>query len=182
MEQLIQRLKNLAKDKAYFVVAIDGRAASGKTTIALKLQKALSANVIHIDDFFLPKEKQNLKIIGGNIDFSRLKEEVLNQLSQSVSYHRFDCRVQEFSKKIDLPFKKVILIEGAYALHPTLGKYYDYALFVSVSKETQVRRIGLRNPENKEAFFTCWIPLEEQYFKAYHILEKCNELFENEDS
>lgn len=34
------------------LIAIDGRAASGKTTLAAMLQKELNCNVVHMDHFF----------------------------------------------------------------------------------------------------------------------------------
>lgn len=41
-----------------FLVAIDGRCASGKTTLAGKLRSALKCNVVHMDDFYLPFAKR----------------------------------------------------------------------------------------------------------------------------
>ncbi|MBS7324987.1 MAG: (d)CMP kinase, partial [Angelakisella sp.] len=36
------------------VIALDGRAAAGKSTLAAALAETLQAAVIHMDDFFLP--------------------------------------------------------------------------------------------------------------------------------
>ena len=36
------------------IIAIDGRCAAGKTTLAARLAKELGGDVIHMDDFFLP--------------------------------------------------------------------------------------------------------------------------------
>ena len=38
------------------IIAIDGRCAAGKTTLAARLAKELGGDVIHMDDFFLPLE------------------------------------------------------------------------------------------------------------------------------
>ena len=43
-----------AQAPAPFLVGIDGRCGSGKTTLAAYLQEKLSAAVLHIDDFYLP--------------------------------------------------------------------------------------------------------------------------------
>ena len=37
-----------------YILAIDGRCASGKTTLANELSQSLSCNVVHMDDFYLP--------------------------------------------------------------------------------------------------------------------------------
>ena len=55
---MIEQIKQLLKEKEYVVIAIDGCAASGKTTLAKKLSNMFSASVIHMDDFFLPLEKR----------------------------------------------------------------------------------------------------------------------------
>ena len=62
------------------LVAIDGRCASGKSTLAEELKKDLGCAVFHMDDFFLPFERktaQRLAQPGGNVDWERFREEVI---------------------------------------------------------------------------------------------------------
>ena len=49
---LLRRLQG--EKRRPFLVAIDGRCAAGKTTLAGELQAALGCNVVHMDDFYLP--------------------------------------------------------------------------------------------------------------------------------
>ena len=52
------------------VIAIDGMAASGKSTLAARLAEELDGCVIHMDDFFLPPElrtQERLSSPGGNV-------------------------------------------------------------------------------------------------------------------
>ena len=78
-----------------FLVAIDGRCASGKTTLAGKLRSVLECNVVHMDDFYLPFSKRTedrMAQPGGNMDFDRLLFEVLLPLKNgtngcSSTYH-----------------------------------------------------------------------------------------------
>lgn len=44
-----------------FILAIDGMSTSGKTTLATQLQEQLGGHVFHMDDFFLPAEKEHRK-------------------------------------------------------------------------------------------------------------------------
>lgn len=39
------------------IIAIDGRSAAGKTTLASNFARELNAVLIHADDYFLPEEK-----------------------------------------------------------------------------------------------------------------------------
>ena len=79
IEELRTRIEREAQDKDSFIVAIDGRCASGKTTVATALAGLLNANLIHMDDFFLRKEQrtpERLATPGENIDHERFLEEV----------------------------------------------------------------------------------------------------------
>ena len=67
------------------VIAIDGRAGSGKSTLAQWLSKILPADIVKMDDFFLPlplRTDERLETPGGNVHYKRFREEVLPQLRQ----------------------------------------------------------------------------------------------------
>lgn len=166
------------------LVAIDGRCASGKTTLAANLQKACGYEVIHMDDFFLRPEQRNkerYETPGENIDHERFLIEVLQPLYQGkfVEYCPFDCSTQQLTTPVHIQSTPVILIEGSYSCHPDLWPYYDLRIFLTVSPEQQMDRIVARNGvEYAEVFRKKWIPLEEAYFSAYELASKCDLCFE----
>lgn len=159
------------------VIAIDGRAAAGKTTLAEELAEALGAAVVHMDDFFLPgalRTPERLARPGGNVHAERFMEEVLPHLHQerAFRYRRFDCHGMDYSGWTELPATQVIIVEGAYSQHPAFGGYADLTVFCDIAPEEQQRRIIARNGEERwAAFRDRWIPLEELYLNAYHIQE-----------
>ena len=57
LEETVQSVEaeiyRLQKEKERVLLAIDGRCASGKTTLANQLQNILGCEVIHMDSFFL---------------------------------------------------------------------------------------------------------------------------------
>ena len=53
MVLLEEKLRQQVRQDKPLLVAIDGRCASGKSTLAKDLQKQLDCNVIHMDDFYL---------------------------------------------------------------------------------------------------------------------------------
>ena len=57
---LLQRIRALAATQPRVLVAIDGRCAAGKTTLAASLQAQLECNVFHMDDFFLARSSARL--------------------------------------------------------------------------------------------------------------------------
>lgn len=162
------------------VIAIDGRAASGKTTRAALLSAALAAPVIHMDDFFLPpalRTEERLRQPGGNVHYERFAEEVLPGLGsgEALSYRVFDCSRMDFGGTKEIPAASLRIVEGSYALHPQLGDYAQLRIFTDISPEMQMSRILQRNGEKMaEMFRTRWIPLEEQYFSAFDIREQAD--------
>lgn len=157
------------------VIAIDGRAASGKTTLAAALAAETGGAVVHMDDFFLPAElrtPQRLAAPGGNVHAERFAEEVLPFLRQGrpFCYRRFDCHVMDYGNPAEIPAAPVIIVEGAYSLHPQFGRYADLTVFCDITPQEQQRRITRRNGEAVWPMFRDrWIPFEEAYFSVYPI-------------
>ncbi len=164
-----------AAGKHRLLVALDGRCASGKTTLAAALSAALSdigCTVLHMDDFFLRPEQRTpsrLSTPGENIDHERFLSEVLRPLAEGEMpiYRPFSCRTQTVGDAVDLALAPIVLIEGSYACHPRLRDRYDLRLFLSVDPKTQMDRILARNGDAAAiAFRDRWIPLEEAYIAA----------------
>ena len=71
--------------KEPLLIAIDGRCAAGKTTTASLVKEKINCNIIHMDSFFLQpwqRTKERLDEPGGNVDYERVKKEVL--ISQGI--------------------------------------------------------------------------------------------------
>jgi uridine kinase len=162
------------------IIAIDGRAASGKTTLARQLAERLGAGVVHMDDFFLPPElrtEERLGQPGGNIHYERFIKEVLPRLTsgETFSYRLFDCGIMGYNGTRRVNKSPLRVVEGAYSHHPRFGGYADLRIFVDVAPETQRERVLNRGgPEALTAFESKWIPLEEAYIQACSTPEKAH--------
>lgn len=162
------------------LVAIDGRCGAGKTTLAGKLGRELECPVVHMDDFFLRQEQRTrdrLEEPGGNVDYERVREDVLIPLSQGrmAAYRPFDCGKMELSEMIQVEPWPAVVVEGSYSCHPALWDFYGLRIFLDISPEEQMERILHRNGREAASLFRDrWIPLEERYFAAYQIRERCD--------
>lgn len=162
------------------VIAVDGRCASGKSTLALQLAERTGAGVIHMDDFFLPlklRTEARLQEPGGNVHYERFAEEVLPflQSGEAFSYRRFECSKMALGKVRQIPAGNLRIVEGAYSCCPKFGDYMDIRVFCDVTETEQRKRIRLRNGEAAlVAFLEKWIPMEERYFAAYGIRERAD--------
>lgn len=187
---ILERVATLEKRPLF--IAIDGRCASGKTTLAGMLKDALErkrlelgvmeqdirCNIIHMDHFFLQphqRTRERLQEPGGNVDYERVLDEVLIPLSkgETAVYCIYDCHKQNFGEEVTLPFAEITIVEGSYACHPVLRSYYDLKVFLTVEPKEQLRRIELRNgADAADVFREKWIPLEEAYFTRLKVAEE----------
>lgn len=165
-------------DPGKCVVAIDGRCASGKTTLAEQLAVVTGAGVVHMDDFFLPPELRTAKRLqepGGNVHYERFQQEVLPALErgEDFSYRCFDCSRMTYGQERQVSGTGIVVVEGAYSCHPKLGEYMTVRVFSDVEGQEQQKRIAARDGEEAlAAFRERWIPMEENYFKVYRIRER----------
>lgn len=167
----------------HIIAAIDGRCASGKSTFSKMLRVHYDCNVIPMDHFFLREEQrtaERLSQAGENIDHERFLSEVLLPLSErrEFSYRPYDCSRGTLGEPIFVPLRSINIIEGSYSCNKALREYYHLRIFLSTSPEEQLRRIKERDGEEKLLIYkNKWIPLEERYFTAYDIENRCDYRF-----
>lgn len=184
--ELISLLREWGKPNERKIIAIDGRCASGKTTLASYIAEHIPCDIVHTDDFFLPFEmrtEERLSKAGGNIDRERLLSEILIPLKSGkcYTYSKFSCKSGLITQGEKIQPRKITIVEGSYSCHPDLFEFYDLHIFLSVDKETQKQRILQRNKDNADAFFSKWIPLEEKYLSECNIKEKCEIVLSQEN-
>lgn len=170
-----------------FLIAIDGRCAAGKTTLAAQLQERTGCNVIHMDDFFLRPEQQTKERLlqpGGNVDWERFQEDVMLPLQCKIpfSYSPYDCHTKAFKEPVQVQPDRLTLVEGAYSCHPQLWDFYNLHIFLTISPKEQLHRIRKRNgAAGLEVFQSKWIPMEELYFREFSIRERCELCYDTKE-
>ena len=161
------------------IIAIDGVCGGGKSTLGQALARKYDCNLFHMDDFFLRPEQRNPERYaqaGGNVDYERFQSEILEHLADKagLTYRPFDCSTMKLGEPRTVPYRRLNIIEGSYSCHPCFGDIYQVRFFTELSAGEQQARILVRNGEEKyRRFVNEWIPMENQYFEAYGIRDKC---------
>ena len=172
---IFKEIERLLEAKEKIIVAIDGRSASGKSSLGKLLFERYDVNLFHMDDFFLPAKQKTVARLeepGGNVDYTRFKEEVMDNLKKDepFNYEIFDCKVQTLTEKRTILPKKLNIVEGSYSMHPILIENYDLKIFLDIDDDIQRKRIISRNgKEMYKRFSNEWIPLENKYFNEFDI-------------
>ena len=170
----------LANAAAPVVLALDGRCGSGKTTMAAALAEQFPDSIVlHTDDFYLPPAD---RVPGweqtpcANMDLARLRDEVLApaRAGKPVLYRAYSCRKGAYQPAQELAAQPLVILDGSYSHHPLLTGYETLRVFVTCSKDEQVRRLQEREGERYANFAARWIPLEEGYFAKYQIAENAD--------
>lgn len=160
-------------------VALEGGAASGKTTLARALADAFHAPVIPMDDFFLPpamRTKERLALPGGNIHFERFDSQVAASVraGKPIEYDVYDCHADRVSARRRIEVSPLLLVEGVYSLHPRYRDIYGLRLFLRVDPRVQDARLRVRGEWAYGMFQRVWLPLEQAYFASENWAGLCD--------
>ena len=171
---LFQAIDRLLEEHEFVRIAIDGRCASGKSTLGALLQRVYGATLFHMDDYFLPFERKTAERLsepGGNVDYERFYDEIAGlPKGTDLFWRAFDCSEQALGEVIHTKPNRLTVVEGSYALHPVLRGAYDLKVFLDIDAGRQSARILERNgAEMHRRFVNEWIPLENEYFDGLGI-------------
>jgi uridine kinase len=146
------------------LVAIDGRSAAGKTTLADELavhvrstnRPALRSSIDH----FHPPGHKYRSIARGytpesyyaeGYDYATFRAWVLDPVWHGGSRR---CRLTCWDSFNDIPFPEqwtdapsgaIIIVDGIFLFHPDLRRYWDYAIWVDIDWEHMLERAANRD-------------------------------------
>lgn len=179
----IMLFDDIIKQTGRITVGIDGKCASGKSTLGKMFEEIFECNLFHADDYFLPPEKRTSERLcekGGNFDYERFNIEIIKGIesNQPFTYTPFRCCKMDFAEPVSVVQTELTVVEGSYCMHPYLDDIYDIKVFLDIDYQLQKKRILQRNGQEKlKDFVDKWIPMENRYFNSFDIKHKCEYLF-----
>jgi hypothetical protein len=141
------------------VIAVDGGAASGKTTLAAELAATLtSVSVVHTDDL----------LAGWDDQFTfwpRLRADILGPIAQGRSgrLRPYDWASGRFGDdEVEVPVTRNLIVEGVSAVE-ACGEWLALGILITAAREERERRWRDRDGElSAEAIR--WLDREDGYF------------------
>jgi uridine kinase len=187
------------------LVAIDGRSAAGKTTLADELAVRVSEKgrpVLRssLDHFHPPGHKYRsserrytpASYYAEGYDYATFRAFVLDPLRASGSR---SCRLAFWDSFNDVPFPEhwtdvpsgvIVVIDGIFLLRPDLRQYWDYTIWVDIDWESMLERAGKRDAAwigsaeiAIDRYHTFWIPTHELYEAETNPKSRANAIVDN---
>lgn len=143
------------------VVAVDGGAAAGKSSLAAALARRLDGAAVLSTDALLDGWT-------GQFDFwQRLRAGVLEPLAagRAGSYRRYDWHAMRFAGTVEVPVPRVLVVEGVSVLGACAGRL-SLGILLDVPRPERERRWvdrdgPLGRPERN------WLDAEDRYFAEH---------------
>jgi len=160
---LLQEIKRINNQNTT-LIAIDGVAGSGKTTLALKLAHDLpGSSVVHMDDLY----------DGWNNPLSqKLTARVISQLLEPLSkklpvtYQIFDWKLNRFTEFKTIPQSKYLILEGVGAEQREFRPYINKIIWIECDPNLGFNRVIARDGEQVEQEMIKFLIDQNNHFSA----------------
>lgn len=186
------------------LVAIDGRSAAGKTTLAdeLALNVRMQGRPVlrcSIDDFHPPGHKVRsrkrlytpISYYEEGYDYPTFKACVLDP----VRYGGKPCRLAHWDSFNDVAFPErwtdvpngaIVIVDGIFLLRPDFRQYWDYTIWLQIDWDTMLERAANRDiawvgsaEVVLNRYRTFWIPTHTRYETRDHPTSVANIMVDN---
>ncbi len=166
LPELVQELSQLSQ-KQPVLIGIDGRPGSGKTTIAIMLEETLHAQIVYLDEFFIPQE-QWPKDTKPQFPFFYFRyQEFIDGVKalaagKSFTYFPYDWQTNDQAAQASvIKAEGIIIIE---ALNGELAPLYDKRIWVASDQASEFAALAAReNEKNLDLWKNIYLPSVKLY-------------------
>jgi uridine kinase len=162
------------------LIAIDGPAGSGKTSLANQLASNLkSATTIHMDDLYNGWEDALTATLTRH-----LEEWVLDPLTQhqSVKYQKFDWINSEYGPTVEVSDVELLILEGVGAAQARIRQQADLTIWIEVGAQIGLARVLNRDGAQILPYMLKWQERESAHFIKDQTKENCQIFIDGSNS
>lgn len=162
--ELIDALFDLCKTAERPIIAIDGPAGSGKTTLAGHLSAALSLKysvaTMHMDDLYN----------GWNLAFDHHFSDALKSACQShrestpYLLSRYDWQKGAYGMPEKFPQSELLILEGVGSSQIAVRPFLSATIWIDIDPLTGLERVLRRDGDSIATPMRHWLALQAQHF------------------
>ena len=163
--QLTDALFDLCRDVDRPIIAIDGPAGAGKTTLAEHLKAALSlkykTNVVHMDSLYN----------GWTFPFDHHLTDALevavtsHKRGDSLLLPQYDWANSRYGVAQEFPAAHLLILEGVGSLQRAIRSEITASLWIEIDPIRGLERVIYRDGDSISQEMQRWLTLQEQHFK-----------------
>ena len=172
--QLIAALLDLCSQKERPIIAIDGPAGAGKTTLAreinLVLSLEMSVNVVHMDDLYDGWSNaltQDLTQVLRYLVEQHRKEE-------SAMVRRYNWATSSFAESEEIAPADLLILEGVGSCDKALQDDLAALICIDIDPEIGVKRVLERDGAQVADEMKKWLGAQQDYFSQHSTREKAD--------
>ncbi|GEL99638.1 uridine kinase family protein [Cellulomonas terrae] len=151
------------------VIAVDGPAGSGKTTLADALG-ARGATVLHLDDLY-----EGWSGLEGSL-WPRLSAQVLEPLRRGTPgrYQRYDWYSGTFEEWVDVPVPALLVVEGCGSARRAVDPVAVLRVWVEAPADLRLARGLARDGSDAREHWLTWMADEAAHFARERTRERAD--------
>jgi len=172
--QLIAALLDLCSEKERPVIAIDGPAGAGKTTLAheifLALSPKMTVSVIHMDDLY---DGWNNALTS---DLSAILQYLAAQhrTNSAAEIRRYNWTISSFGESETIAPADLLILEGVGSGDKSLQDELAALIWIDIDPEIGVMRVIARDGYQVEDEMKKWLGTQQEYFSQHSTREKAD--------
>ena len=171
---LIAALSDLCKGAARPIIAIDGPAGAGKTTLAQQLFLAFSTSksvqVIHMDDLYAGWDNALTN------DLSKVLRQLIDHhlAMQAATIRRYNWSDATFGESETLPVVDLLILEGVGSADQQLQEHLTALIWMDIEPEDGLKRVINRDGQQVADQMKKWLTTQAEYFLQHSMREKAD--------
>jgi uridine kinase len=172
--ELIAALSDLCKQTSRPVIAIDGPAGAGKTTLAheifLALSNSMSIQVIHMDDLYAGWDNAL------SDDLTKILRYLVDQHLQKspAKIQRYNWGASSFGDSEVLPVADLLILEGVGSGDKEIQDNFAALIWMDIDPADGLKRVINRDGEQVAEQMNKWLTTQEKYFLQHSTREKAD--------
>lgn len=164
--ELTDALFDLCKSAHRPIIAIDGPAGAGKTTLAEHLSAALSLKykcvTIHMDDLYNGWDNA----FDHHLTEALVGAATAHRKSQKYSLSHFDWTKGEYRPAIEVSQAELLILEGVGSSQSMVRPFLTASIWIDIDAEKGLERVIARDGDAISHPMRNWLNLQEQHFLA----------------
>jgi uridine kinase len=171
--QLIEALSEITQEVDQPIIAIDGPAGAGKTTLAstisLALSPRMSTTIIHMDELYPGWENA----LGDELTKTLTWLTSCHKAKKPLLYSSFNWIANEFNPPKSHASTQLLILEGVASAQLPIEESLATSIWLDLDPEIGFRRVIERDGENISLEMKKWLVTQEQHFAADRTKERC---------